>query len=66
MRISKGLRLAIKKMGTRQALADALGIRIQSMTRWKAIPRRRVMSVHKVTGIPIDLLHQVKASLRVR
>ncbi len=64
--VSRGLRLAIKKMGSKRQLAAALGIREQSINNWKAIPRKRVVSIHKVTGIPIDVLFQVKASLRVR
>ena len=61
MRISRGLRLAIKKMGTKGKLAKALGIREQSINRWRAIPRKRVLSIHIATGIPVEDLYDLKS-----
>ena len=59
-RRSKGLTLAINAMPgssyTRRkvALAEALGIRVQSLNHWKRVPRARLMAVHRSTNIPLE------------
>ena len=59
-RRSAGLTLAINAMPgssyTRRkvALAEALGIRVQSLNHWKRVPRARLMAVHRATGISLE------------
>lgn len=46
---------AISKMGSQQALADALGIRSPSITEWKQrgrVPAERCAAIESVAGIP--------------
>lgn len=47
------LERAIEKMGTQQALADALGIRSPSITEWhkRGIPPERCRQIEGLTGI---------------
>jgi len=40
------------KTGGESALARALGIKVQSVQKWKKIPAERVLAVEHVTGIP--------------
>lgn len=67
--MSTGLRLAIREAGIRSGcdprritiegkkwLADGLGIKAQSINDWKRIPRTRLLMVHHLTGIPLELL----------
>ncbi len=37
---------------TKTQIAEILGITKQAITRWKAIPIRYVVAIHKATGIP--------------
>ena len=55
-RISKGLRLAIKRAGSVGQLARLLGIQAQSINNWKRVPRHRIMAVEAATGVPKELL----------
>ena len=55
-RLSKGLRAAIYEAGTKRKLAAAIGIREQSLNKWKDIPRKRIMAVHRATGVPLEIL----------
>ncbi len=68
--MDSGLRLAIRAAAIRAgvkekkwyrsrgkvALAEGLGIKVQSINAWKRIPRDRVMMVHIVTGLPLSTL----------
>jgi len=40
------------KAGGESAVARALGIKVQSVQKWKKIPAERVLAVEHVTGIP--------------
>ena len=61
-RRSAGLTSAINAMpGTsytrrKVALAEALGIRVQSLNHWKRVPRARLMAVHRASGISLEEL----------
>ena len=46
-----GLQLAIKAAGGYSELAEALGIRPQSVWQWTRVPLNRVVEVEKVTGV---------------
>ena len=51
--------LAIRAAGSISALAQALGLSQQAVSKWKAnnkIPLDRVLDVAKVTGLPPSLL----------
>jgi len=50
--IDEGLRLAIEAVGTRYALARALGLTPTSVLRWDKIPMDRLLDVERATGIP--------------
>ncbi len=64
-----GLRLAIREAAKRAgvdpkyhetkgkvALAEGLGIKVQSLNHWRRVPRDRVMMVHILTGVPLEKL----------
>ena len=62
-RLSKGLRLAIASaaklhagMSGKRALAHSLGIKEQSLNYWKTVPRRHIMAVERLTGVPKEIL----------
>ncbi|MEH2707114.1 Cro/CI family transcriptional regulator [Bradyrhizobium elkanii] len=48
----EALLLAIKKVGTGDALAAGLEITPQAISQWKRVPFRRVLEVERLTGIP--------------
>jgi DNA-binding transcriptional regulator YdaS (Cro superfamily) len=43
---------AVEKVGSMQALANALGITLQAVWAWKRVPHLRVLDVERITGIP--------------
>lgn len=45
-----------EKVGGIVALADALGIRHQSLYSWKKVPAERVLAFERATGIARDLI----------
>ena len=51
-----GLKKAIEKAGSQQALAELLGVRQSHISNWlnreKRIPAERVLSVESATGVP--------------
>ena len=49
--LDRGLRLAIQAAGGYSELAEALGIRPQSVWQWTQVPLNRVVQVEKVTGV---------------
>ena len=51
-----GVDLAIKRVGTKEILAELLGIKVQSINHWRRVPRGRVMKIHELTGIPLRKL----------
>lgn len=51
-----GLELAIKAAGSKAALADLLGIRPQSVSKWKKIPISRMLEIEKCTGVSRRML----------
>lgn len=61
-RMQKGLKLAVNKMpgktfgAKKKALADALGITVQSINRWTHVPRKRIVAVEKITQIPREAM----------
>lgn len=53
----KGLRKAIKAVGTATNLATMLGIKPMSVSRWKnryqgVVPADRVLQIYTATGVP--------------
>lgn len=63
----KGVEDAIKAMGSQQALAEACGVKQQSVAEWLArgyVPGSRVQTVSDLTGIePADLVNPALKSL---
>lgn len=51
-----GLKKAIKKAGTQQALADLIGVRQSHVSNWlnrnKRVPAERVLTIERATGVP--------------
>ena len=56
MRNQTAIKLAVTKAGGYAALARALGVKYQSIQRWKKIPAERVRAVELATGIPREQL----------
>jgi DNA-binding transcriptional regulator YdaS (Cro superfamily) len=54
--MESGLKAAVKAMGTRYALAKALGVEPSTVQRWQRIPAERVVEVERVTGVPREQL----------
>jgi DNA-binding transcriptional regulator YdaS (Cro superfamily) len=54
--MSKGLRQAIDAVGSVHKLARALGIRQQSLWKWREVPTERILDVERATGIPREEL----------
>lgn len=52
----RGLRLALQAAGGYAELANALGIRSQSVFQWQRVPLHRVVEVEKATGVPREKL----------
>jgi DNA-binding transcriptional regulator YdaS (Cro superfamily) len=48
--------MATAKVGGESALARALGIKVQSVQKWKKIPADRIIAVEQATGIPREQL----------
>lgn len=48
--------MAVAKAGGMHALARALGIKFQSIQKWKKIPAERVLTIEHITGIPREKL----------
>lgn len=47
----------LNEFGTQTAMAEALGVRQQSVSEWFAngrIPARRALEVSRLTGIPVE------------
>jgi len=55
-KIDEGLRRAIAKIGSVNALAKALGMSQQAVSDWQRIPSHRILQVEMVTGIPREKL----------
>ena len=51
-----GLRRAAKAAGSKSALARLIKITPQAMTRWTRIPRKRIVEIERVTGVPREKL----------
>jgi DNA-binding transcriptional regulator YdaS (Cro superfamily) len=49
--IDDGLRRAIAKIGSVNALAKALGMSTQALSDWRRVPSHRILQVEDVTGI---------------
>jgi DNA-binding transcriptional regulator YdaS (Cro superfamily) len=52
----EGLRRAVAKLGSINALAKALGMSAQSVSVWRRIPSHRILQVEAVTGIKREQL----------
>lgn len=61
-RMQPGLRKAIaampgKTFGARKrALAEALDISVQSINNWRRVPRKRIVSIERITGVPREAM----------
>lgn len=51
-----GLKRAAKAAGSLAALARLLGITSQSLQKWKRVPRKRILQIEKLTGVPREKL----------
>jgi DNA-binding transcriptional regulator YdaS (Cro superfamily) len=51
--MDQGLKLAIDVMGSKRALAAAIGITEQSLGAWKRVPAERCQQVAHVTGLSL-------------
>ena len=51
-----GIGLAIKAAGGVRALARAMGMSHQGITRWHRIPAERVIEIERITGIDRAIL----------
>ena len=51
-----GLKRAAKAAGSKYALARLLGITAQSLNKWNRIPRKRILQIEKLTGVPREKL----------
>lgn len=51
-----GLKKAIEKAGSQQALAELIGVRQSHVSNWlnrnKRVPAERVLTIEKATGVP--------------
>lgn len=54
--MDRGLRLAVEKLGTRYALAKALGVNTSTVLRWERIPYSQLLATEKLTGIDRSIL----------
>lgn len=52
-----GLKKAIEVVGSAAALAKKLKITKGAVSRWNEIPRKRLLQVSEITGLPITDLH---------
>jgi DNA-binding transcriptional regulator YdaS (Cro superfamily) len=50
------VKLAVAEAGGFSALGRAIGVKYQSIQRWKKIPAERVLAVERATGIPKERL----------
>ena len=53
---SDALSLAIKTAGGPAALARKLNIAPQAVSQWEQIPPGRVVEIHRITGLSLDVL----------
>lgn len=51
-----GLQKAMEVMGSRSALARALGIDQAAIFRWKQIPSKWIIPIERVSGVPREEL----------
>lgn len=51
IRKDAGLEAAIRAAGSMSALAQSLGITVQSVAQWRAVPLERVVEVERATGV---------------
>lgn len=51
IRKDAGLEAAIRAVGSMSALAQALGITVQSVAQWRVVPLERVIEVERATGV---------------
>jgi DNA-binding transcriptional regulator YdaS (Cro superfamily) len=54
--MDKAIRAAVDKAGGWRPLARALGIKVQSVQRWKRIPAERVLQIEKTVGLRREFL----------
>jgi len=52
----RGLKAAAKAAGSLAALARLLGIKAQSLQKWRRIPRKRILQIERLTGVPREKL----------
>src|SRR6516225_5654323 len=52
----EGLRLAVAKAGSFNALAQTLGMTASAIMEWQQVPSHRILQVEAVTGIPREKL----------
>jgi DNA-binding transcriptional regulator YdaS (Cro superfamily) len=51
-----GVERAIKAAGSMRKLAKLLGIRQQSVCKWKKIPAHHILEIERLTGVPREEL----------
>ena len=51
-----GVRRALKAAGSLTSLARMLKITPQSIQKWNRVPRKRILQIEKLTGVPREKL----------
>jgi DNA-binding transcriptional regulator YdaS (Cro superfamily) len=54
--MDEGFHKVLTRVKSRSALATALGINRQAVSKWDRVPAERVMEVEAVTGIPRSVI----------
>ena len=53
---SKGVQAAIKGAGGKKNLATGLEITVQSIDKWQRVPRKRIVVIERLFGVPREKL----------
>ena len=51
-----GLKRAALAAGGKSALARLLGITPQALNKWRRVPRKRILQIERLTGVPREKL----------
>ncbi len=52
----RGLILAARAAGSQAALARMIGVKAQSLQKWRRIPRKRIIQIERLTHVPREKL----------
>ncbi len=54
--MNEGLEKAIERAGSRNKLAQLLGISHQAVSRWQTVPTHHIIAIERLTGVHRSLL----------